>query len=140
MSNPQSLGTTHGTPASAAARMSFACVPSGARTLSVIRRTSWPRRAATRASWSSFAALATLTPDGSSLELSGLVRAVMVKRPVSRSDLAMKPPLLPPAFRTLSVTVLPLRMYATTYANDSDVLDVVAGGHPCTGMLGIWMT
>ena len=46
-----------------------------------------------------------MMPDGSSLELSGRVIEVRLKRPVSRSALVMNPPLLPPAYEKISVAV-----------------------------------
>jgi hypothetical protein len=41
----------------------------------------------------------------------------------------MKPPLLPPAYKQLSVVVRLLASSMITYADDGNVLDVVVGRH-----------
>jgi hypothetical protein len=66
---------------------------------------------------------------GRELELSGRVMAVRLKRLVSKRDLAMKPPLRPPAFDGLLVLVRSLGAHMITYADHGDVLDVVACRH-----------
>lgn len=68
-------------------------------------------------------------PEGSSLVLSGRVIAVRLKRPVSRRDLAMKPPLLPPACEKILDAVGECYRCMVTYADDGNVFDVVVGRH-----------
>lgn len=67
--------------------------------------------------------------------LSGRVIAVRLKRPASRSDLAMKPPLLPPAYERMLVAVQWWFGCVVTYANDGNVLDVIVGRHDVGGLL-----
>ena len=68
-------------------------------------------------------------PEGSSLVLSGRVIAVRLKRPVSRRDLAINPPLLPPACKKMLDAVRWCYRCMVTYADDGNVLDVVVGRH-----------
>ena len=128
LSLPHSLGRTHGTPASAAASISFVCCSGGAVTVSVMMRASWPFNASTRAEWEEKSTFLTVTPEARVPVLSRRVIAVRVCFPLARRALVICLPIWPLPYvwgKSIirhSELILCSRMLA--YADNRHILDV----------------